>query len=183
VAEREALLRLWTKAETQGINAFTKAEKQQFQVLMSRLERVLESPVGDKAKGDLRRWSRKAYFEQYQPELARLLGNEGMSVYEVHHLCPLRYAHLFPKLDITGKANLAGLHENVHFSISRIWRSLDEVSGRMKAQDVERVMDAINRHYRRWFDKVYDSKDAAALARAEQSVLSEIAQLKARLSP
>ena len=46
-AEREALLRLWTKAETQGLNALTAAEKQQFQVLMSRLEKVLESPVGD----------------------------------------------------------------------------------------------------------------------------------------
>ena len=44
-------------------------------------------------------------------------------------------------------------------------------------------MEVINRHYRRWFDKVYDPKDAAALARAEQSALGEIAQLKARLSP
>jgi hypothetical protein len=182
-AEREALLRLWTKIETQGINALTAAEKQQFQLLMSRLEKVLESPVGDTAKGDLRRWSRKAYFEKHHPEFARLLGKEGMSLYEVHHLCPLRYAHLFPRLDITGKANLAGLHESVHESITRIWGSLEKISGRMKAQDVERVMKAINRHYRRWFDTVYDPKDAAALARAEQSVLSEIAQLKARLSP
>jgi hypothetical protein len=95
----------------------------------------------------------------------------------------MEYAHLFPKLDITGKANLAGLHQSVHVSINRIWASVREVAGRMKAQDVERVMEIINRHYRRWFDKVYDPKDAAALARAEQSALSEIAQLKARLSP
>jgi hypothetical protein len=53
----------------------------------------------------------------------------------------------------------------------------------MKAQDVERVMETINRHHRRWFDTVYDPKDAAALARAEQSVMNEIAQLKARLWP
>ena len=26
----------------------------------------------------------------------------------------MEYAHLFPKLDITGKANLAGLHGSVH---------------------------------------------------------------------
>jgi len=38
-------------------------------------------------------------------------------------------------------------------------------------------------HLRRWFDKMYDPKDAAALARAEQSMMGEIAQLKARLSP
>jgi len=129
-AEREAVLRLWTKAETQGINALTAAEKQQFQALMGRLERILESPVGIDAKRDLRKWSRKAYFEQYHPELAKFLGNKGMSVYEVHHLCPLRYAHLFPKLDITGKANLAGLHKSAHKSISRIWDSLGAISGR-----------------------------------------------------
>lgn len=182
-AEREALLQLWTKAETQGLNALTAAEKQQFQVLMSRLEKVLESPVVPDAKRELRRWSRKAYFEQYHPEFAKLLGKKGLSLYEVHHLCPLQYAHLFPKLDITGKANLTGLHKSVHHSVSRIWDSLEEISGRMKAQDVERVMETINRHHRRWFDTVYDPKDAAALARAEQSVMNEIAQLKARLWP
>jgi hypothetical protein len=150
---------------------------------MSRLEKVLESPVGTNAKDELRKWSREAYFTLYHPELARLLGKEGLKVYQVHHLCPLEYAHLFPKLDITGKANLAGLHENVHYSISRIWSSMRSVSGRMKEQDVEDVMGAIHRHYRRWFDKVYDPRDAVTLAPAEQSVLSEIAQLKARLSP
>jgi hypothetical protein len=182
-AEREALLRLWAKAEAQGINALSAAEKQQFQVLMSRLEKVLESPVETGAKGSLRKWSRDAYFNQYHPELAQLLGEKGMSAYQVHHLCPLQYAHLLPRVDITGKANLVGLHKSVHLSISRVWDSLSPVSGRMKAQDVERVMEAINRHYRRWFDKVYDSKEAAALARAEQSVLAEMAQLKAQLTP
>jgi hypothetical protein len=150
---------------------------------MSRLEKVLESPVGRDAKDELRTWSRKAYFEQYHPELAKFLGKEGMSVYEIHHLCPLEYAHLFRRLDITGKANLTGLHRSVHYSISRIWGSVRPISGRMKAQDVERVMEVVNRHYRRWFDKVYDPKDAAALAEAEHSVLREIAQIKARLSP
>ncbi len=183
VVEREALLRLWTKAETQGINALSVAEKQQFQALMVRLEKVLESPIGSEAKSDLRAWSREAYFKLYNPEFARLLGKEGLQIYQVHHLCPLEYAHLFPKLDITGKANLAGLHETVHYSVSRIWASVRANSGRMKAQDVERVMEAINRHYRRWFDRVYDPQDAAALARAEQSALGEVAQIKARLSP
>lgn len=183
VAEREALLRLWTKAEAQGIKALTAAEKQQFQALMSRLEKVLESPIGTDAKDELRSWSRKAYFELYRPEFAKRLGKEGLSVYEVHHLCPLEYAHLFPALDITGKANLTGLHKSVHYSISRVWSSLRPISGHMDAQGVERVMKLINRHYRRWFDKVYDPEDAAALARAEESVMGEIARLKARLSP
>lgn len=95
----------------------------------------------------------------------------------------MEYAHLLPRLDITGKANLAGLHENAHYSVSRIWSSLRPASSHMKTQDVEHAIEIINRHYRRWLDKMYDPKDAAALARAQQSALSEIAQIKARLSP
>jgi hypothetical protein len=183
VADREVLLRLWMKAETQGLKALTEIEKQELRVLMARLEEVLGKPLARDAKKELRRWSRQAYFELYQPQFARLLGEEGMRAYQVHHLYPLEYAHLFPKLDITGKANLAGMHETVHASITSVWASLRETSGRMKPQDIERVVETINRHYRRWFDKMYDPKDAAALARAEQTVLGEIAELKARLLP
>jgi hypothetical protein len=182
-ADRELLVQLWMKAETQGVKALTEVEKQELRALMGRLEKALETPLTADAKRELRRWSRQAYFELYNPQLARLLGEEEMKFYQVHHLYPMEYAHLFPRLDITGKANLAGVHENVHRSITSLWSSLRESSGRMKPEDVEQVAELINRHYRRWFDKVYDPKDAAALARAEQAVLGELAELKARLSP
>jgi hypothetical protein len=53
----------------------------------------------------------------------------------------------------------------------------------MSAKDVSRVVEVINRHYGRWFDKVFDPKDFPVLAAAEQRALSEIAALKALITP
>jgi hypothetical protein len=101
----------------------------------------------------------------------------------VHHLCPLEYAHLFPKLNLNGKANLAGLHQDVHQSVTAVWTSLRQVKAQMKPDDVTRVMEIVNRHYGRWFHKVYEPSDMAALLSAKQAALSEAAQLKALLAP
>jgi hypothetical protein len=51
----------------------------------------------------------------------------------------------------------------------------------MKPQDVERVVDIVNRHYGRWLNRVYDQKDSIALVQAEQAALAEVARLKALL--
>lgn len=182
-ADRELLLRLWTKAETQGLKALTEVEKREFQALMVRLEKVLGTPVDNDAKRQLWKWSREVYFGLYNPRLAKILGEKGMSMYQVHHHVPIRYTHHFPKLDINGKANLAGLHEDVHQSINGIWASLGGVSQRMKPSDIMRVVEIINRHYGRWFDKIHDPRDAPALAKAAQAALAEVTQLKALLTP
>ena len=181
--ERELLRQLWMKAETQGIQSLTEAEKQQFRALMGRLEKVLETPLDRRAKETLREWSRQEYFSLHNPQLAKLLGPNGLSEYEVHHIYPMQYAHLFPKLDINSKANLVGMHVRVHRSITAVWNSLGQAETRMKHQDVARVADIINRHYGRWFHKVYDPKEAPALAHANQAALREVAELKALLSP
>jgi hypothetical protein len=52
----------------------------------------------------------------------------------------------------------------------------------MKSDDITRVVEIINRHYGRWFDTMYDTRQAAALANAEQAALAEVAQLKALLT-
>ncbi len=179
--ERELLQQLWMKAETQGIQSLTEAEKQQFRALMGHLEKVLETPLDKRAALTLRRWARQEYFERHNLQLAKLLGPNGLSEYEVHHICPLQYTHLFPKLDINGKANLAGVHVDVHRSISAVWSSLGQAETRMKPQDVTRVVDIINRHYGRWLHKVYSPENALALAHAKQAALREVAELKALL--
>jgi hypothetical protein len=51
----------------------------------------------------------------------------------------------------------------------------------MKPQDVERIVDIVNRHYGRWLNRVYDLKDSAALVQAERAALAEVAQFKALL--
>jgi hypothetical protein len=182
-ADRELLVKLWLKAETQGLKALTEVEKQHFRAVMGRLEKVLETPLDRSAKGQFWEWARRDYFKLYNPKLAKMLGTEGMSSYQVHHLCPMRYVHLFPKLDINGKANLAGVYNKVHNSISTVWRSLDPVAEKMSAKDVSRVIEIINRHYRRWFDKVFDENDLSALLAAEKSALSEVTALKSLLIP
>jgi len=179
----QALLRqLSLKIETQGFSSLTAAEKQQLHTLMGRLEKVLGTPLDRRVKRDLWQLARKEYFELHRPEFARLLGKDGLKLYQVHHICPMEYAHLFAKLDINGKANLAGVHLNIHRSISKVWTSMRESSERMGPKEVNRVIDIVNRHYARWFNKLYDVKDASALANAERAALSEVAQLKAHLA-
>lgn len=182
-ADKEVLFRLWMKAETQGLKALTEVEKQELRAVMSRLEKVLETPLDDAAKKRIWSLSREEYFTLHNPQFARLLGEKGRQVYEVHHLYPVRYAHLFPKLDINGSANLVGIHGKVHQSISSVWSSLGQVSNRMKPDDVQRVVAIINRHYKRWFDKLYDPAEAPRLAQATQAALAEVAELKVLLTP
>jgi len=181
--ERELLRQLWMKVETQGIQSLSEAEKQQLRALMGRLEKVLKTPLDDRAKETLREWSRQDYFALQNPQLAKLLGPNGLSQYEVHHIYPMQYAHLLPEFDINSNANLVGIHKHVHHSITAVWKSLGQAETRMSLQDVTRVADIVNRHYNRWFHKVYDPKDAPALAHAKQAALREVAEIKALLSP
>jgi hypothetical protein len=178
VAERQALQQLWLKAETQGLKALTEAEKAQLRALMGRLENLLTTKLHGTTKDRLREWARTEYFELYRPDFARLLGPVGRNSYDVHHICPLQYAHLFPKLDINGSANLAGAHKLVHQSINRVWGSLDPLADRMRPQDVTRVVEIINKHYSPWFHRVYDPSSASALTHAEKAALAELMALR-----
>jgi len=181
--ERALLQQLWLKVETQGPRSLTTAERQQFSALMGRLEKVLGTPLNRRVKSDLSQLARTEYFALHHPELAQLLGEDGLRFYQVHHIFPMEYGHLFQKLDINSKANLTGVHLNVHRSINKVWTSMRALSERMGPEDVQRVVDIVNRRYGRWFNHVYELKDASALASAEQAALSEAAQLKALLIP
>jgi hypothetical protein len=182
-SQEQAVLRQpWLKVETQGFSSLTAAEKQQLRALMGRLEKVLSTPLDQRAKRDLWKAARTEYFELHHPELAKRLGTEGLGFYQVHHLCPMEYAHLFPRLNINSATNLAGVHADVHASINAVWGSMRGVSARMRPQDVERVMEIVNRHYRRWFDKVFDPMDASALTTAQKAALAELAELRALLA-
>lgn len=181
--ERALLRQLWMKVETQGIRSLTTAERQQLSALLSRLEKTLGTPLSRRVKSDLSQLARTEYFALHHPEFAQLLGEEGLKFYQVHHLYPMEYAHLFAKLDINSKTNLAGVHLNVHRSINAVWTSVRSLSERLGPQEVRQVVDIVNRRYGRWFNRVYDLQDASALASAEQTALREVAQLKALLTP
>jgi hypothetical protein len=181
--ERALLRQLWTKVEAQGLKSLNAAEQQQLSALLGRLEKTLSTPLSRRVKNDLSQLARTEYFALHHPELASLLGEEGIRLYQVHHIYPMEYAHLFAKLDINGRTNLVGVHLNVHRSINNVWTSIRAHSERMGPQEVQRVVGIINRRYGRWFHQVYDLQDASALASAEQAALGEVAQLKALLTP
>jgi hypothetical protein len=180
--ERKALQQLWLKAETQGLKALTEAEKTELRALMGRLEALLKTKVDERAKEQLRAWARTEYFQFHRPELARALGNVRLRSYDVHHACPLEYAHLFPKLDINSSANLVGVYKDVHRSIGKVWNYVRPSAEKLSPRDVRRVMDIVQRHYGRWFHSVYDASSAPALAHAERAALAEAAEVIAALA-
>jgi hypothetical protein len=47
-----------------------------------------------------------------------------------------------------------GVHQDVHQGVTAIWNTLRQDKGRMKAHDVTRVVEIVDRHYSRWFHKV-----------------------------
>lgn len=147
---------------------------------MGRLEALLHSPIGnrDNAKAALRSWARREYFEVHNPQLTKTLGKVLVRTYDVHHKIPLEYAHLFPKMDINAKGNLAGLVRPVHASINSVWTTVRQVSHRITSDEVNEVAAIINRHYGHWFDKPFQAgKAAPSVSRAEEAALREVKAL------
>lgn len=179
-AERATLQRLWLKAEAQGIEALTAAERAEFRALMGRLEKLIHTPIGnrDNAKAALREWARTEYFQVHNPQLAKALGKDLLKRYDVHHKIPLEYAHLFPKLDINATGNLTGIARPVHESINAVWTAVRQVSHRIDADEVSGVAAIINKHYGRWFDRVtHAGRASQSVAQAEQAALKEVRAL------
>jgi hypothetical protein len=178
-AEREALQRLWLKAETQGLVALTPAEVVELQSLMRQVETRLRTPLKEKyVKDKLREWARKEYFENLHPRLAKELGPGRLGTYQVHHHHPLEYAHLFPSRNINAAENLVGMADEVHESVNAIWELVRRAPGGASARQVEAVVRIINKHYGRWFHVVYDSGRASrSLVAAEQAALREVTVL------
>jgi hypothetical protein len=177
-AERATLQRLWLQAETRGLDALTAAERAEFRALMGRLEQLLHTPLKDKgAKNALRAWARKDYFLKHNAKLAKELG-EAVEDYEVHHALPLEYAHLFPKLNLNGKANLIGMHADVHKSVNRIWAAARKTPHPLSANDVSDIAGIINKHLGQWLHTIYEpAKTTSALAKAEQAALKAVQHL------
>jgi hypothetical protein len=177
-AEREALQRLWLKAETQGLVALTPAEVAELQSLMRQVETRLRTPLNRYAKKKLREWAREEYFTVINPRLAKELGNSSLDYYAVHHRVPLEFAQLFPKADVNASANLIGVEVTVHKSISRVWESLGQQAQRLSGAQVEKIAAAIDAQYGRWYHVVYNpSQSASALAAAEKAALQAVKTL------
>ncbi|RKG93537.1 hypothetical protein D7V88_02290 [Corallococcus terminator] len=173
--EREALQRIWMKAEAEGVAALGVGEKAELQSLLRDMEQRLRKPLQSKYEKDkLREWARQEYFQVLQPRLARTLGPDLMATYPVHHLVPLEYAHLFPLRNINASGNLVGVSREVHMGINSVWNLVRRSPRSVSASEVDEVARITRKHFGQWFHVVYDpSKSAVALSSAQKAALRE----------
>ncbi|WP_375755197.1 hypothetical protein [Corallococcus exercitus] len=176
-AEREALQRIWMKAEAEGLAALKASEQAELQSLLKGLEHRLRKPITDKySKDKLREWARQEYFEVHQPRLAQALGADRLGTYQVHHLVPIEHAHLFPTRGINAAENLVGMAREVHSSVNSVWTLVRTNAKNVSAKEVQEIARITQKHFGRWFHVLYDpSKSGAALASAEKAALKEVA--------
>ncbi|MFP2928478.1 hypothetical protein ACLESO_25430 [Pyxidicoccus sp. 3LG] len=176
--EREALQRLWTKVEAQGVSALSGAERAELQSLAGGLEKSLVTPLSRYSKKKLREWAREEYFAVINPRLARELGSSRLDYYVVHHRVPLEFAQLFPRANVNARANMVGLEVTVHKSISKVWDSLGQRAQRLSGAQVEQIAATIDGHYRRWYHAVYSpSQSTSALMTAEADAMRAVKAL------
>jgi hypothetical protein len=180
--DQELLRRLWTKVETEGFEALSAAERNELATLLRRLEQALTKQLGPSEIKQLRKYAREDYFQKFHPDFAQTLGKELVSLYEVHHRTPMEFAHLFPMLDINGGTNLAGVARPVHQSINKVWNAFRPPPGSTAtAEQVDQMVGLVDRHFGRWYDKMYDSSMSEALDAAERAALTEVSALLTRL--
>ncbi len=158
-AERHAFERLWMKVQMEGGEALSRAERDELLALMNRIERLIRTPLNEHERSALRDAARR-YFQRSQPVLEKAMNIRGP--YEIHHRCPLEYAHLFPAEDINAGANLKAVGQEVHQRISSVWTELRKYRSDVSRADVERVTSIIDEQFARWYEKPYARGDSTS---------------------
>ncbi len=180
--DQELLRRLFAKVETEGFGSLSAAERNELTRLLRRMEQLLAVKLDRDAKIALRARAQKDFYGVFHPELAGVLRDSLGARYDIHHCVPLEYAHLFPEFDINAAANLKALGKPVHTSINKLWNVFRDKAGDTASPEQVRQMTAITeRHFERWFNKVYEpSQSDALLEKATASALDEAGALFAR---
>jgi hypothetical protein len=180
--DQELLRRLFAKVETEGFNSLSAAERNELTELLRRMEQSLTIKVDKRARNALRAKAQDDFYDVFHPELAAVLKGDQGRRYDVHHLIPLEYAHLFPELDINAAANLKALGKPAHEGINKIWNAFRMEAGDMASPEQVKKMVAITQqHFGRWFNKVYEpGQSDALLEKATAAALKDVRALVAR---
>jgi len=180
--DQELLRRLFAKVETEGFGSLSAAERNELTGLLRRVEQALPVKLDGDAKRALRARAKKDFYDLFHPQLQGVLRGAQGARYDVHHLVPLEYAHLFPELDINAAANLKALGKPVHERINTLWNAFRDQAGDTVSPEQVRQMAAITqRHFERWFNKVYEpSQSDALLGKATAAALDDVRVLLAR---
>jgi len=180
--DQELFRRLFVKVETEGFGSLSTTERNELTQLFRRLEQSLLVKLDVDAKKSLRARAKKDFYDLFHPELQGVLRGAQGARYDVHHLIPLEYAHLLPELDINAAANLKALGKPVHERINTLWNAFRDQAGDTASPEQVRQMAAITeRHFERWFNKVYEpSQSDALLEKAAAAALDDVRALLAR---
>jgi hypothetical protein len=180
--DQELLRRLFVKVETEGFDSLSAAERGELTELLRRMEQSLTVKVDKKAKNALRAKAQDDFYDVFHPELSTVLRGTRGERYDIHHLIPLEHAHLFPELDINAAANLTALGKPVHEGINKMWNVFRTVAGDTATPEQVKEMATITqRHFGRWFNKVYEpSQSDALLEKATAAALDDVRALLAR---
>ena len=181
--DQELLRRLWMKVETEGFESLSTAERSELTLLLQRMEQALTVKVDGRVRDALRAKAHDDFYRLFHPELADVLRYANGRQYDVHHLIPLEHAHLFPQLDINAAANLTAVGQPVHAGINTVWNAFRKALGNTASPEQVRRMEAITqRHFGRWFNKVYEPRQTTPeLDRATAAAMEDVTALVAEL--
>ncbi|KFA87621.1 hypothetical protein [Archangium violaceum] len=181
--DQELLRRLFAKVETEGFDSLSTAERNELTELLRRMEQSLTVKVDKKAKDALRARAKDDFYDVFHPELNKLLRDADGHRYDVHHLVPLEYAHLFPELDINAAANLKALGKPAHEGINKMWNVFRMKVGGSTAspEQVKKMVAITEQHFGRWFNKVYEpGQSDTLLEKATAAALNDVRALVSR---
>lgn len=85
--KRQAFERLWTKVQLEGSKSLSTTERDELRGVMESMERLIHTPLDDRAKKRLRDRAREVY-KRVHPEVARVLDEKGAEL-PIHHRYPL----------------------------------------------------------------------------------------------
>lgn len=176
VDKKRTFERLWTKVQLEGKDALSQGEREELRELMQGIERLIHTPLTDKAKKNLREKARAAYSE-LRPEFAQVLKTQGPDL-PVHHRRPLEHAHLFPEEDINAADNLIMMTREAHERINALWGKFARARPHATAQDVETATRAIDARFHPWYHQPGPLTQAPLSVReAEQRALEHLRRL------
>jgi Domain of unknown function (DUF4157) len=179
VAERAEMQVLAKKAETEGIEALGKTERASLERLLKKLESLIDAPLAQVEKDTLR-GRMGTRFGAAKPGVDALFQSAQRS-YQIHHRLPLEWAHKFPGIDPNAGANLLGIETTVHRGVNAVWTRLRTTAptSKVSGNAVSRVMDIVDRHFKKWFDNVPSSSGSALEAEVQAAKASAYAEVDA----
>ncbi|MCY1080152.1 hypothetical protein [Archangium lansingense] len=180
--DQELLRRLFAKVETEGVGSLSAAERNELTELLRRMEQSLTVKVDPDAKRKLRAKAKSDFYNVLHPDLKQLLRDADGNQYDVHHLVPLEYAHLFPELDINAAVNLKALGKPAHEGVNKMWNLFRIKAGdSANPEQVKKMVAITEQQFGCWFNKVYEpGQSDALLEKATAAALNDVRALVAR---